>query len=81
LGSSDEQAVSPDQSGLFNTVTSLTRKRVQLNMKILGMQLGSSAESQNGQMVQEKQSYREQFLPPELSMLNKILTKVIKKKY
>ena len=71
----------PD-SGIINTMTSITKRRMQLNMKILGVQLGTSQDSSGGQSgipgqhVNEKQSFREQFMPPEMSIVGKLMNKV-----
>lgn len=61
-----------DASGVWNTVTSITKHRVKLNMKILG-QFGSQQSSSN--MKEDKPTYREQFVPPEMSMVSYFLTK------
>lgn len=61
-----------DESGVWNTVTSITKHRVKLNMKILG-QFGGQQSSSN--MKEDKPTYREQFVPPEMSMVSYFLTK------
>ncbi len=80
-----------DQQGLLNTMTSITRQRVKLNIKVLGVQLGSSQDGQGGGggggggggkevggggSSQERQSYREQFMAPEMSIVSKLMSKV-----
>lgn len=60
------------ETGVWNTVTSITKHRVKLNMKILG-QFGSQQSSSN--MKEDKPTYREQFVPPEMSMVSYFLTK------
>ncbi|CRK90097.1 CLUMA_CG003815, isoform A [Clunio marinus] len=60
------------ESGMWNTVTSITKHRVKLNMKILG-QFGGQPTSTN--MKEDKPTYREQFVSPELSMVSYFLTK------
>lgn len=60
------------ESGMWNTVTSITKQRVKLNMKILG-QFGSQPSSSN--MKEDKPTYREQFVPPDMSMVSYFLTK------
>lgn len=60
------------ESGMWNTVTSITKHRVKLNMKLLG-QFGSQQSSSN--MKEDKPTYREQFVPPEMSMVSYFLTK------
>lgn len=62
--------------GILNTMTSLTKQRVKLNIKVLGMQLGNSQESGSGAVVQEKQSYREHFMPPDKSIISQLISKV-----
>jgi DmX-like protein len=51
---------------------SITKHRVKLNMKILG-QFGGQQSSSN--MKEDKPTYREQFVPPEMSMVSYFLTK------
>lgn len=52
--------------------SSITKHRVKLNMKLLG-QFGSQPSSSN--MKEDKPTYREQFVPPEMSMVSYFLTK------
>ncbi|KNC33790.1 hypothetical protein FF38_09709 [Lucilia cuprina] len=61
-----------EESSMWNTVTSITKQRVKLNMKILG-NFGSNNSSTN--MKEDKPTYREQFVSPEMSMLSYFLTK------
>eukprot|EP00094_Tigriopus_californicus_P002839 TCALIF_02737-PA protein Name:"Similar to DMXL1 DmX-like protein 1 (Homo sapiens)" AED:0.22 eAED:0.22 QI:0/0.72/0.68/1/1/1/19/158/2211 len=63
--------------GILNTMTSLTKQRVKLNIKVLGMQLGNSQESGSGAVVQEKQSYREHFMPPDKSIISQLISKPV----
>lgn len=68
--SSDEQN---DENSVWNTVTSsITKQRVKLNMKILGNFGGNNTSSY---MKEDKPTYREQFVPPEMSMLSYFLAK------
>lgn len=60
------------ETGMWNTVTSITKHRVKLNMKLLG-QFASQPSSSN--MKEDKPTYREQFVPPELSMVSYFLIK------
>lgn len=62
-----------DQTGMWNTVTSITKHRVKLNMKLLGQFGGQNQTSAN--MKEDKPTYREQFVPPEMSMVSYFLTK------
>ncbi|KAL1117871.1 hypothetical protein AAG570_004184 [Ranatra chinensis] len=68
-----EPSVSSD-SGVWTTVTSLTKQRVRLNMKLLGP-FTSQSGSQN--MKEDKPTYREQFVSPEMSMMSYFLIKPI----
>jgi DmX-like protein len=52
--------------------TSITKHRNKLNMKLLG-QFGGQQSSSN--MKEDKPTYREQFVPPEMSMVSYFLTK------
>uniref|UniRef100_A0A1B0A9X2 RAVE complex protein Rav1 C-terminal domain-containing protein n=1 Tax=Glossina pallidipes TaxID=7398 RepID=A0A1B0A9X2_GLOPL len=61
-----------EDSNVWNTVTSITKQRVKLNMKILG-NFGNSTTSIH--MKEDKPTYREQFVPPGMSMLSSFLTK------
>lgn len=54
--------------------TSITKQRARLNMKLLG-QFGS--QSGTPQMKEDKPTYREQFVPPDMSMLSYFLNKVM----
>ena len=64
----------------INTVTNITKQRIKLNMKLLNVQLGvppapgqEAASPDN--MTVKKTSFREEFLPPEYSLLTKFLNK------
>lgn len=61
-----------EDNNVWNTVTSITKQRVKLNMKILG-NFGNSTTSIH--MKEDKPTYREQFVPPGMSMLSNFLTK------
>lgn len=69
--SADGEAGS-SETGMWNTVTSITKHRVKMNLKILG-QFGGQQSSAN--MKEDKPTYREQFVPPEMSMVSYFLTK------
>lgn len=58
--------------GMWNTVTSLTKQRVKLNMKLLGHFSGSSGAPN---MKEDKPTYREQFVSPDMSMVSYFLIK------
>lgn len=62
------------ESGMWGAVTSLTKQRVKLNMKLLG-HFGGSSGSPN--MKEDKPTYREQFVSPEMSMVSYFLIKPI----
>lgn len=64
-----------DQQGLLNTVTNITKQRVKLNIKVLGVQIGNSQEALV-QSAPEKQAFREKFNAPEMSMISKLMSKV-----
>ncbi|KAH0954621.1 hypothetical protein HN011_003189 [Eciton burchellii] len=57
-------------SGVWNTMTSLTKQRVKLNMKLLGPFTG-----QQPNMKEDKPTYREQFVSPQMSMISYFLMK------
>ena len=78
-GDQPEMAGSADSDqSLFNTMSSITKQRVKLNIKVLGVQLGTNQQDhQQGQLQQgEKQTYREQFKAPEMSIVSKLMAKV-----
>ncbi|XP_015601429.1 dmX-like protein 2 isoform X2 [Cephus cinctus] len=56
--------------GMWNTMTSLTKQRVRLNMKLLGQFTG-----QQPNMKEDKPTYREQFVSPQMSMISYFLMK------
>lgn len=60
------------ETGMWGAVTSITKHRVKMNLKILG-QLGGQQSSAT--MKEDKPTYREQFVPPEMSMVSYFLTK------
>lgn len=62
------------KDSMWNAVTSLTKQRVRLNMKLLGQFSGQSGPN----MKEDKPTYREQFVPPEMSMVAYFLQKVSK---
>ncbi|KFB47233.1 AGAP010490-PA-like protein [Anopheles sinensis] len=68
----EQQASSDGDSGVWGAVTSLTKQRVKLNMKLLGHFAGPQGASN---MKEDKPTYREQFVPPEMSMVSYFLTK------
>lgn len=66
-----ENGTSTDGS-MWGAVTSITKQRVKLNMKLLG-HFGGSQGSPN--MKEDKPTYREQFVPPEMSMVSYFMIK------
>ncbi|KAL7295893.1 hypothetical protein TKK_0010937 [Trichogramma kaykai] len=66
------EPASTKSSGVWNTVTSLTKQRVKLNMKLLGQFSG-----QQPNMKEDKPTYREQFISPQMSMISYFLIKPI----
>lgn len=65
-------ATSAQDGSVWGTVTSITKQRVKLNMKLLG-HFGGSQGSPN--MKEDKPTYREQFVPPEMSMVSYFMNK------
>ncbi|XP_051173147.1 dmX-like protein 2 isoform X2 [Leptopilina boulardi] len=57
-------------TGMWNTMTSLTKQRMKLNMKLLGQFTG-----QQPNMKEDKPTYREQFVSPLMSMISYFLIK------
>lgn len=62
--------------GMWTAVTSLTKQRVKLNMKLLE-HFTSSSGAPN--MKEDKPTYREQFISPDMSLVSYFLTKPIYK--
>ena len=61
-----------------SNITNITKQRVKLNIKALGVQLaGTSPGAPGSQSTPEKQTFREQFTAPEMSIISKLMTKVI----
>lgn len=70
-----ESLESPVADGsVWGAVTSLTKQRVKLNMKLLGHFAGPQGPAN---MKEDKPTYREQFVPPEMSMVAYFLTKPV----
>lgn len=61
------------EGGVWTTMTSLTKQRVRLNMKLLGQ---FTSQPGTPLMKEDKPTYREQFVPPEMSMVSYFLIKV-----
>ena len=84
-GDNPDQAAagSADSDSILNTMTSITKQRVKLNIKVLGVQLGEKgAVNQSNNMTEgEKQTFREQFKAPEMSIVSKLMAKVCKQYY
>jgi hypothetical protein len=79
LSGTSETSETAESPGLLNTVTSITKQRVKLNIKVLGMTLSSSQDSTQGPQTQnlpEKQSFREHFMPPDMSIVSQLMAKV-----
>ncbi|PSN54280.1 DmX-like protein 2 [Blattella germanica] len=71
-GSLERESSGGSEGGVWTTMTSLTKQRVRLNMKILGQftnQPGTPL------MKEDKPTYREQFISPEMSMVSYFLIK------
>ena len=65
-------------SNLPSNVSNITKQRIKLNVKVLGVQLGSPGASttQDSQAAEDRTSYREQFTAPEMSIVSKFMSKV-----
>ena len=57
----------------ISSVTNITKQRIKMNMKLLNVQLGSSPQEFTEKT--KKQSYKEQFLSPEMSIMTKLMSK------
>ena len=61
-----------------SNITTITKQRVKLNIKALGGTVGfrTNQDSAGAQAMPEKQTYREQFTAPEMSIISKLMAKV-----
>ena len=60
----------------INTVTNITKQRIKLNMKLLNVQIGSPPQdSAQDTLNNRKPATREEFFPPESSLVAKLLSK------
>ena len=82
-GDIPDQAVNPtaETDSILNTMTSITKQRVKLNIKVLGVQLGEKDDENlgggnSGTAEGEKRTSREQFKAPEMSIVSKLMGKV-----
>ncbi|KAK9294166.1 hypothetical protein QLX08_011144 [Tetragonisca angustula] len=69
-GDSASNEIQSTAGTVWNTMTSLTKQRVKLNMKLLGQFTG-----QQPNMKEDKPTYREQFVSPQMSMISYFLMK------
>ncbi|XP_022257757.1 dmX-like protein 2 isoform X5 [Limulus polyphemus] len=69
LTSSSSEKSTPGEEGLLNT---LSKQRMKLHMKLLG-QLGQS--TAQATIKEDRPTYREQFVPPEMSMVSCFMSK------
>lgn len=72
-GSLEREPSGSSEGGVWTTMTSLTKQRVRLNMKLLGQ---FTSQPGTPLMKEDKPTYREQFVPPEMSMVSYFLIKV-----
>ena len=60
-----------------SNITNITKQRVKLNIKVLGVQLARNNQDASGaQAMPEKPTFREQFTAPEMSIISKLMAKV-----
>lgn len=67
-----ESSSTPTKDETWTSV--LTKQRMLLNMKLLGQ---FASQSGAPSMKEDKPTYREQFVPPEMSMVSYFLSKVV----
>ena len=58
----------------ISSVTSITKQRIKMNMKLLNAQMGTSPQDVVGEKT-KKQSYKEVFMAPEMSIMSKLMSK------
>eukprot|EP00090_Calanus_glacialis_P031935 TRINITY_DN5300_c0_g1_i1.p1 TRINITY_DN5300_c0_g1~~TRINITY_DN5300_c0_g1_i1.p1 ORF type:complete len:2845 (+),score=1055.83 TRINITY_DN5300_c0_g1_i1:272-8536(+) len=58
----------------ISTVTNITKQRIKLNMKLLNVQLGTSPQDNSTEKA-KKPTYKELFVPPEMSIVSKLMSK------
>ncbi|XP_069696328.1 dmX-like protein 2 isoform X4 [Periplaneta americana] len=71
-GSLEREPSGGSEGGVWTTMTSLTKQRVRLNMKLLGQ---FTSQPGTPLMKEDKPTYREQFVSPEMSMVSYFLIK------
>ena len=72
LRAGSEEGDKVASSGM-SSVTNITKQRINLNMKLLNVQMGSSPQELTEKT--KKQSYKEIFLAPDMSIMSKLMTK------
>lgn len=61
-----------------SNITNITKQRVKLNIKALGVQLARTNQDVPGaSSMPEKPTFRESFTAPEMSIISKLMTKVL----
>lgn len=60
---------------ILSTISNLQKTRIKFNMKLLG-QLGFQDPRSSSSDGETKPAYREQFLPPEMSIVSLLMKKV-----
>ena len=75
LRSTSDEGENLLSSGI-SSVTNITKQRIKMNMKLLNVQLGTSPQEMTDQKS-KKQSYKEIFMAPEMSIMSKLMTKSV----
>ena len=58
----------------ISSVTNITKQRIKMNMKLLNVQMGTSPQDVGSEKT-KKQSYKEVFIAPEMSIMSKLMSK------
>ena len=74
LRAGSEEGESILTSGI-SSVTNITKQRIKMNMKLLNVQLGSSPQDSASVERSKKATYKEVFIPPEMSIMSKLMSK------
>ena len=74
LRSTSDEGENLLSSGI-SSVTNITKQRIKMNMKLLNVQMGSESSSKDVGDKTKKLNHKEVFMPPEVSIMSKLMTK------
>ena len=74
LRSTSDEGENLLSSGI-SSVTNITKQRIKMNMKLLNVQMGSESSTKDVGDKTKKLNHKEVFMPPEVSIMSKLMTK------